>query len=435
MVLETKKLDGANARVYAKSSLEDFQQRAQKIAKRIAQKTKIDGFRRGKVPIDIINQRYQAQIQEESQKELLDSVLKAGVEELKLAPHEMMGNPAIIKFEKQDQHFDIELNIGLRPQIDLSGIETCIPSFSVEAITPEQVEERLKQLAKEKSTFSDAPEHTKISEGQGVVLDFEGLLEGKPFEGNSAKDFALIVGEGRLLKDFEDQLIGMQVGEEKSFSVHFPKDYASVALADKEVVFRVKIHKIQNREIPAIDEEFVKTVLNQEKEPTLDMLKERLKDQLFMEAKIKLYNQELKDQLVENLEKALNFDLPHTVVEQEMDLVLRQSLQSMSKEEIEELQKDPSKVQEKRESLRERVLKSVKVTFIIDALARQEDIQVDDKEVFQTLYYEAMMTNQNPQKLIEHYEKNFMLPAVKMTLIEDRLLTFLLDRQLAKAQA
>ncbi|MFC3847667.1 trigger factor [Helicobacter baculiformis] len=434
MDLETKRLDGANAHIHAKPSLEVFEEKSKKVAQKIARNTKIDGFRRGKVPLNVIQQRYQDRINEETRQELLDSVLHAGVKALELAPQEMMGSPAILKFEKQDTHFDIELRIGIKPHIDLSSVESCIPDFTIDEISQAQVQERLDILAKEKSSFSDAPENTLVAKDHGVIIDFEGLLDGQPFEGNKAQNFALIVGEGRLLEDFETQLIGMRVDEEKQFVVRFPKDYANATLADKEVSFHVKLHQIQIRQIPEIDDAFVKAVLNQEKEPTLELLRQKIKDQLFLEAKTKLYNQELKDKLMKNLEDTLCFDLPTTLLEQEIDLALHQSLQDTPQEELEELQKDPLKLKEKRESFRAEALKSVRVTFIIEALSRQEKIEVQDSEVFQVIYHEAMMTKQDPKQLIAYYEKNYMLPAVKMTLIGDKLLTCLLDKRLAKAQ-
>ncbi|WP_104740095.1 trigger factor [Helicobacter bizzozeronii] len=435
MDVEAKRLDSANASVCAKPSMQDFEEKSQKIAQKIAKSAKLDGFRKGKVPLDIIKQRYQSHIEQEAQKELLDEILKEGRTQLKLELQDLIGNPAVVKFDKQEGHFDIEIDIGLRPQIDLSAIKDCVPTFSLKEIQESEVEERLQTLAKERATFSDAPADKKVEKGDGVVLDFEGMLDGKAFEGNKAQNFALIVGENRLIPGFEKQLVGMKVGEEKYFPVLFPKDYANANLAGKEVSFYTKLHKIQIRHIPKIDDDFIKSVLNQEKEPTLELLKQKIQEQLFAEAKTRLYNQELKEKLIDNLDKSLSFDLPKTIVEQEMDLALRQALQSMDQAQIKELQDNPSKVQEKREGFRESAQRSVKVTFIIDALAKQENVQVQDNEVFQTLYYEALMTNQNPQQLIEHYQKNNMLPAVKMAMVEDRVLTFLLDQQLPKAQA
>ncbi|WP_163564908.1 trigger factor [Helicobacter suis] len=432
MDLKTKRLDSANARVYAKPLVQDFEKKSQSIAQKIAKNTKLDGFRRGKVPLDIIKQRYQGHIEQESQKEILDTILKEGAKALEITNQDIIGNPSVSKFDKQEGYFDIEIEIGLRPQIDLSAVLECVPSFSLDAIQESAVEERLEILAKQRASFSDAPAEKSVALGDGVIFDFEGLLDNQPFEGNRAQNFALIVGENRLLPSFEEQLVGMKVGDEKYFSVTFPSDYANTNLAGKEVSFHVKLHKIQLRKIPEIDDAFIKAVLNQEKEPTLDLLKQRIKDQLFLEAKTKLYNQQLKETLIDKLDESLSFDLPQTIVEQEMDLALNQALQSMSTEQVKELQEDSQKLQEKRESFRQQARRSVKVTFIVDALAKQEKIQVSDNEVFQTIYYEAMMTNQNPQQVLEFYRKNNMLPAVKMAMIEDRVLTFLLDKQLPK---
>ncbi|WP_163535041.1 trigger factor [Helicobacter suis] len=432
MDLKTKRLDSANARVYAKPLVQDFEKKSQSIAQKIAKNTKLDGFRRGKVPLDIIKQRYQGHIEQESQKEILDTILKEGAKALEITNQDIIGNPSVSKFDKQEGYFDIEIEIGLRPQIDLSAVLECVPSFSLDAIQESAVEERLEILAKQRASFSDAPAEKSVALGDGVIFDFEGLLDNQPFEGNRAQNFALIVGENRLLPSFEEQLVGMKVGDEKYFSVTFPSDYANTNLAGKEVSFHVKLHKIQLRKIPDIDDAFIKAVLNQEKEPTLDLLKQRIKDQLFLEAKTKLYNQQLKETLIDKLDESLSFDLPQTIVEQEMDLALNQALQSMSTEQVKELQEDSQKLQEKRESFRQQARRSVKVTFIVDALAKQEKIQVSDNEVFQTIYYEAMMTNQNPQQVLEFYRKNNMLPAVKMAMIEDRVLTFLLEKQLPK---
>ncbi|WP_163556072.1 trigger factor [Helicobacter suis] len=432
MDLKTKRLDSANARVYAKPLVQDFEKKSQSIAQKIAKNTKLDGFRRGKVPLDIIKQRYQGHIEQESQKEILDAILKEGAKALEITNQDIIGNPSVSKFDKQEGYFDIEIEIGLRPQIDLSAVLECVPSFSLDTIQESAIEERLEILAKQRASFSDAPAEKAVALGDGVIFDFEGLLDNQPFEGNRAQNFALIVGENRLLPSFEEQLVGMKVGDEKYFSVTFPSDYANANLAGKEVSFHVKLHKIQLREIPEIDDAFIKAILNQEKEPTLELLKQRIKDQLFLEAKTKLYNQQLKETLIDKLDESLSFDLPQTIVEQEMDLALNQALQGMPTEQVKELQENSQKLQEKRESFRQQARRSVKVTFIVDALAKQEKIQVGDNEVFQTIYYEAMMTNQNPQQVLEFYKKNNMLPAVKMAMIEDRVLTFLLDKQLPK---
>ena len=137
--------------------------------------------------------------------------------------------------------------------------------------------------------------------------------------------------------------------------------------------------------------------------------------------------------MVDNFLKNIKFDLPDLIVEQEMDMLFRNSLNTISPEELKELQNSAEKAKQKRESFRADAQKSVCVTFIVDALAKREGISVSDNEVFQTIYYEAMMMGQNPNQVIEYYKNNNILPAVKMAMIEDRILHHLLDSKADKS--
>jgi len=141
----------------------------------------------------------------------------------------------------------------------------------------------------------------------------------------------------------------------------------------------------------------------------------------------KLYNDELKPKLVEALVEKFEFDLPESVVSQEVELALRNKVQQMSEDEIAELRDNEEKVNELREELRADAAKSVKATFIVDALAKKEGIEVTDQEMMQTIFYEAMSMGQDPQQTFEYYKKQNLLPAIKMAMIEDRLLTKLLN--------
>jgi trigger factor len=134
----------------------------------------------------------------------------------------------------------------------------------------------------------------------------------------------------------------------------------------------------------------------------------------------------LKPQLIEALVEKYNFDLPNNIVEQEIDAQVNQKAQTMTPEELEEYRNNSEKLEELRESVREDAVNSVKATFLIDAIAREEKIEVEDYEVIQTIYYEAMRTNQDPQELVEYYRENNLLPAVKMGIIEDKLFTKIL---------
>ncbi|WP_104747871.1 trigger factor [Helicobacter cetorum] len=434
MNLEVKKLDTANAQVSAKPSMQDMQKRYEKIAQKVAKNAKIDGFRRGKVPLSLIKTRYQANIEQDAQEEMVQEILKDALKELGVENKDLIGSPHITKFEKKDDCFEVQMSVGLKPTIILDAIKDCAPSFEVEAVTEDKIQERLKKLARDYAKLIDAKEHKEAQHDDVVTIDFEGFIDNEPFEGGKAENFSFSLGSKQMLEEFEKAILNMKVGEEKEFPLTFPSDYHAQHLAGKGASFKVKLHKIQVRDIPEINDEFAKNVLAQEENATLATLQDKVKGQLFVENKTKLYNEELKEKFIESLDEKFSFDLPKTIVEQEMDLLFRNAFYSMQEEEMKALQENQEKAKEKRESFRKDATKSVKVTFIVDALAKQEEIFVHDNEVFQTLYYEAMMTGQNPQNLIEQYRQNNMLPAVKMAMIEDRVLTHFLDQKLSKEE-
>jgi len=222
----------------------------------------------------------------------------------------------------------------------------------------------------------------------------------------------------------------MKPGETRTIEVTFPEDYHNKDIAGKKAKFEVTLKEIQVKEEPKIDDELAKKMLPNEENPTVELLKEKIKEQIKSEKLSKLYNEELKPKLIENLVEKYDFDLPENIVEQEIDIKLNEKLRSMSEDELKELKDNPDKVKELRESLKDEAKKSVKATFIVDALAKKEGISVDDNEVIQTIYYEAMQMGQNPQEVLEAYKKQGLLPAIKMAMIEDKLLTHLLNKKL-----
>jgi trigger factor len=220
----------------------------------------------------------------------------------------------------------------------------------------------------------------------------------------------------------------MKEGETKEITVKFPEDYHAKEFAGKEATFKVTLHEIQEKVIPAdIDEETLKKFLPNEEAPTVELLKEKIKEQLEAEKLSKLYNEEVKPKFVEALVEKYEIDLPENIVEQEIDMAFRNALPSMSEEEIKTYTTDLEAAKEKREEFRKDAIDSVKLTFIVDELAKLEEVAVDDQEVMQTLYFEALQSGQDPQALIKQYEEQGLLPAVKMAIVEDKLFTKLFN--------
>jgi trigger factor len=433
MELKASKIDNANAKLEIKISTQEIEKKGEKIAKDLSKTMNIPGFRKGKVPVAVVKQRYGDKIAKDAEAELVREAVDKGFEELDIDKEQMLGEPIFTKYEKKDGFIEAELEIGFRPQIELEGYEEIIPEVKEPEVSEEEVQKRVEELAKAMTQFVDSDKE-EAQEGDLVVIDFRGVLEdGKEIEGGSAKNFELILGSGQFIPGFEEQVSGMKKGETKTIEVEFPQDYPNKELAGKKAKFDVTLNGIKVKEEVAIDDEIAKKML-QKDDATLDELKEEIKKQLKSEKLTKLYNDELKPKLIEKLVEKYDFDLPKNIVEQEIDVQLNNKAASMSEEEIKELKENPEKVKELREELREDAIKSVKATFIVDALAKKENINVEDQEVVQTIYYEALQMGRNPQEILEAYQKQGLLPAVKMAMIEDKLLTHLLNKKLQKEE-
>ena len=436
MQMQASKIDNANAKVEATITQEEIAKKSDAIAKNLAKTMDIPGFRKGKVPVAIVKKRYGDKITQDAEAELVREAIDKAFEELGLAKEDMLGEPRFSKFEKKEEVIEMELEIGFRPQIDLEGYEELIPEFEEPEVTDEEVEERLKELAEAMAQFVENPKRKVAKKGDLVVIDFEGMLEdGTKIEGGSAKNFELRLGSGQFIPGFEEQVEGMKKGETKTIEVTFPEDYPNKDLAGKKAKFEVTLHAIKEKEKVEINDELAKKMLPQNPDATVEVLKEEIKKQLKSEKLSKLYNEELKPKLMEALVEKYEFDLPKNIVDQEIDVQLNNKAAQMSEEEIKELRENEEKLKELRAEIEPEAKKSVKATFIVDALAKMEGVEVNDQEVVQTIYYEALQMGRDPKEILEAYQKQGLLPAIKMAMIEDRLLTHLLNKKMKKEEA
>jgi trigger factor len=293
-------------------------------------------------------------------------------------------------------------------------------------VDDKEVDSRLDELVEAQAPLEKISEDRAVQDGDSVLIDFVGSIDGVNFDGGSAEDFSLKIGSGQFIPGFEEQLIGINQNEEKTITVTFPEDYNSDELAGKVSEFKVTIKEIQEKVIPEINEDLASKLLQGEKNPTVELLKDKVAEQIKSEKVSKIYNEDLKAKMVDALVNHFNFALPNNIVEQEIDAQVQAKAQTMSEDELGEYKGNDAKIEELRDSLKDDAKDSVKATFIVDAVARKEGIVVSDDEVSQTIYYEAMMSGQNPQETIKHYQDNNLIPAVKMGMIEDKLFAKLL---------
>jgi trigger factor len=433
MEFNANRVDGANAVITATITKETIETNLDKVAKQAAKTMNVQGFRKGKVPVAVVKQRYADKLREDAEADALRTVLNNGLKELTIPNEDLIGEPNISKFDKkEDGSIDVEIAVATKPQIDLGDYKSLLPEVAEKEIDVADIDARLEEISKSSAPLAKIARKRAAKDGDHAVIDFEGFVDGVAFEGGKAEQYPLLIGSGSFIPGFEEQVIGMKYEEQKDIVVTFPESYQAKNLAGKEATFKVTLHEIQEKTAAVLDDEFAQKMLPNEENVTIDTLREKIKEQMKAESMGKYYREELKPEYLETLVKRIEFALPNSVVDQEINYALNNKVRSMKEDEIKALQEDASKVEEIRNELKEDAVNSVKATFIIDALAKAENVQVSDQEVMQVLYYEAMQMGQNPQEVVKQYQEAGYLPAIKMSMIEEKVISKLLDEKLGK---
>ncbi len=396
MEVKAKQLDSVNATASVKIPSGMIKSEVENLAKKASKSVKMDGFRPGKVPVSAVLKRYQKELTQDAEQNLFKSAVDSALKELKKEAKELVGEPYFEKFDRKDGEIVAELALSFKPEFKLDGYEKLIPEYQTPKVSKKEIDEKKEELLKRFATPEAIKTKRALKEGDFAKFDFEGFVDGKAFDGGKAENYVLEIGSKQFIPGFEEGMVGMKIGEEKDIKVTFPKEYGAAHLAGKDAVFKVKLHEIQELKLPELDEGMLKNLLQ-------------------------LVNDELKAKFADALIEKYNFDLPKGIVEQETDMQMRAAFNTFSEKEIEELKASKEKYQEKRDSFKEEAQKSVKLTFIIDELAKLRKIEVNDQELIQAIYFEAYRYGMNPKEHLENYKKQGALPAVKMALIEEKL--------------
>ena len=431
MDYKAEKIDNSNIKISCiiKKSLLD--EKLDKLAKQASKTMDIQGFRKGKIPISIVKKTHGKRLQEDASNECIRELYDMVVKGEKLDKDKLTSEPTIPKFDKlKNSDIDIQLDIHLKPTIDTGDYKQYIPELKPTNVATKDIDERLNNLANAKTKPTEIKTKREVKNGDYVLIDFEGFKDGKPFDGGKADNYSLEIGSGSFVSGFEEQIVGMNYDETKDIKVTFPKEYQAKELAGADVLFKVKLNKIQEKKKPKFDDEFAKQILTGDKQATLTKLKDDIQEQIKSENKNKYFMDEIKPKFMKNLIENYSFDVPLNIVNQEVNQLINKKLSAMSEDEIKKLQEDEKFVDNLRDEFKIDATNSVRVTFLIDSIAKKENITVTDEQVNQTIYYEAMMSGQDGNELIKQYDKKGYMPAVKISMIEQKLFTKLFDEKL-----
>ena len=278
--------------------------------KSVGKTAKIKGFRPGKVPAKVVRQRFGTQVRQEVLTELMGQSYRDAVVQENLSP---VANPKIEpELSDKGDAFAFVATFEVLPEFTLKGLDKIEVTRPEIDISDEDCDDMLENLRKQKATWETV--EREAVEGDRVVVDFDGTLKGEPIEGGTGKEVPVVLGEGQMLPDFEKGLIGVKADEEKSFKVKFPKDYHIEELTKKQVEFTVKVHRVEQQELPALDDSLAE--IYGVAEGGLKKLRQDVVENMEREAEQKVRN-DVREQAMTGLLEANAIEVPKSLLQQE----------------------------------------------------------------------------------------------------------------------
>ncbi|MBR7879204.1 MULTISPECIES: trigger factor [Bacillus amyloliquefaciens group] len=347
--------------------------------KKVVKQVSIPGFRKGKVPRALFEQRFGVEaLYQDALDILLPVEYPKAVEEAGIEP---VDRPEIdVEKIEKGESLIFTAKVTVKPEVKLGDYKGLGIEKDDTAVTDEDVQNELKAL-QERQAELVVKEEGAVENGDTVVLDFEGFVDGEAFEGGKAENYSLEVGSGSFIPGFEEQLTGLEAGAEKDVEVTFPEEYHAEELAGKPAVFKVKIHEIKAKELPELNDEFAKDI--DEEVETLAELTEKTKKRL-EEAKENEADAKLREELVLKASENAEADVPQAMIDTELDRMLKEFEQRLQMQGMNlELYTQFSGQDENalKEQMKEDAAKRVKSNLTLEAIAQAENLEVTDEEV------------------------------------------------------
>ncbi|WJP99720.1 trigger factor [Geobacillus stearothermophilus] len=399
MSVKWEKLEGNEGVLTVEVDAEQVNKGLDAAFKKVVKNIALPGFRKGKVPRVLFEKRFGVEaLYQDALDILLPEAYAKAVEEAGIEPVSM---PEIdIEQMEKGKSLIFKAKVTVKPEVKLGQYKGLEVEKMDATVTDEDVENELKRLQENYAELVVKEDGT-VENGDTAVIDFEGFVDGEPFEGGKAENYSLEIGSGTFIPGFEEQLIGMKAGEEKEIQVTFPEEYHAEQLAGKPATFKVKVHEVKAKQLPALDDEFAKDV--DEEVETLDELKAKIRARL-EEAKKNEAETALRNAVVEKAAANAEIDIPAVMVQNETDRMLREFDQRLQMQGLNlQLYYQFSGQDEAalREQMKEDAEKRVRAALTLEAIAKAENIEVTDEEVEEELQKMAEAYNLSVDKLKE----------------------------------
>ncbi|SLM64037.1 MULTISPECIES: trigger factor [Dickeya] len=379
----------------------------------VAKKVRIDGFRKGKVPAKIVEQRYGASVRQDvlgdlMQRHFVDAIIKE-----KINP---AGAPNYVPGEYQvGGDFTYSVEFEVYPDVELKGLDTIEVEKPLVDVSDADVDGMLDTLRKQQATWKDAD--GAASAEDRVTIDFTGSVGGEEFEGGKASDFVLAMGQGRMIPGFEDGIVGHKAGDEFTIEVKFPEDYHAENLKGQDAKFVIVLKKVEERELPELTADFIKRFGVED--GSIDGLRAEVRKNMERELKGAIRNR-VKSQVIDGLVKANEIDVPAALIDGEIDVLRRQAAQRFGGNEKQALELP-------RELFEEQAKRRVVVGLLLGEVIESNELKADEDRV-NALIDEIASAYEDPSEVVEYYKKNKeMLNNMRNVALEEQAIETLLS--------
>ncbi len=395
---------------------------------KLGKTVKVSGFRQGKVPLEVLRQKYISNVVPDVVRNVLNETADSVLKEKDLKPV-MQPNVEITSFD-EGQDLEYKMSFEIVPDIKLADFSKITLEKLKAEVTKESIEEGLKLIANQQKTSQELKTARPAQQGDTVVMDFVGKVDGEVFEGGTADDFSIEIGSKGLIDTFEDQLVGLNVGDTKLVKVTFPEEYGNAELANKKATFDVTVKDIRETVPVNLDDEFAKSLGFESLEALSKTFEEKMEADYENASK-----QKLKVKLLEELDKKHKFDLPKTAVMAEFNNMAHQNHPDLHKHDHDhdhqkgehDHTKDLPK--DKVDEYMKEAERQVKLGLVLSEVGRVNDIKIDQNRVQQAIMQEAQRFQGQEQKVFDYYRNNpDAAMRLQMPILEDQVMEFILEK-------
>ncbi len=390
--------------------------------KKIAPQVKMPGFRPGKVPANLIKKMHGEQLHAQTVNDVIRESVDQLMKDKELRP---AMQPKIELGEGYEEGKDAEIAIELEvlPTVEVPSTDGLKLERLVVPVADEAVNEAVASIAGQSKSYKDAAKSKKAAEGDQLIIDFVGKLDGVEFEGGKAEDAALVIGSGQFIPGFEEQLVGVKTGDQKTITVTFPTEYQAENLAGKDAEFDITVKQVKVETETRVDDEFAKNLGLD----SLDKLKELMRGQLEQQT-AGLTRTQMKRQLLDTLAAGHDFEVPEGMVNAEFEQIWAQLLQEAQQEE------DPAaalkEIEAEKDDYRKIAERRVRLGLLLSEIGQANKVEVSAQEMSMLMQQAAQQYRpEDREKFMQYVQSEPMAAAqLRAPLYEDKVVDFLFDK-------